>query len=108
MFFSFLWIQLNRIRGDGNAQDGNQDNDDGREDTEEVDANQDMAAAAEAPRVIRMLRADGTIDEQPDIVFGPDWDWGNVQQQPEQDMYDDNAPLIPKWLYFACQVSVYM
>ncbi len=58
-------------------------------------AGEARAAPAEPQRIIRMLRADGTIYEQvDDIILGPDWGWGNIQHEPEENDEDELAPLI--------------
>ena len=53
------------------------------------------AAPAEPQRIIRMLRADGTIYEQvDDIILGAGWGPGNIQHEPEENDEDEHASLI--------------
>ncbi len=58
----------------------------------------DGGAGVRPKRIIRMLRADGTIYEHIDnIVMGPDLGWEYIQHEPEENDENDeneNAPLI--------------
>ena len=51
-------------------------------------------AVANPQRIIRMLLADGTIYEQPDIILGQGWGLGNGQNEPEVNVEDEHALLI--------------
>ncbi len=98
-------FQVQALRGVDNARLGNMDT----ENIDDTEGNMrrpfdlevatpnatDGGGGVRPQRIIRMLRADGTIYEHIDnIVMGPDLGWGNKQQEPEENDENENAPLI--------------
>ena len=86
-------------------ENGDADNIDDEENVRELnqpeaaDAGEAVGGARADPvepqRIIRMLRADGTIYEHVDnVVLGPGWETGNIQHDPEENDEDEHAPLI--------------